>query len=559
MSSPSAESLDALIGASPHAIFDLDVEGRVVGTWNAAATRMLGWTRDEVVGRLLPYVPEESFPEFRQSLARVFAGETITGLEAIRRRKDGTPIEVSIAAGPIRNEAPDISRIMCIVEDITARRAQELELARLGLAVEQSDVITIITNVEGTILYVNPAFERTTAYSREEAIGRNPRFLKSGLQDDAFYRKLWERLRAGQQWRGRIRNRRKDGSLYTADAGISPMRDAAGRITGYIGLQRDITHQIEHDEQLRQAQKMDALSQLTSGIAHDFNNLLTVVMANADLLGQDLRDLSVESASGLRDIAEAARRGAAMVRRLMSLSRHQELQLGPVSLDTQVEDFHRTLRRVLPTAIEIEMDVQHPLPPIWADRGAVEQILLNLATNARDAMPEGGRLGIRVAQESPVTVAIQIRDTGTGMDEETRRRAFEPFFTTKPPGKGTGLGLSMVYGLMHQHRGGVTLESDPGQGTSVKLLFPVETHPVEPVHGEGTEPITGGKERILVVEDDESVRRIGCRLLRRLGYQVTETSDGLAALALIERNPGGLRSHPLRPGHARNGRRRAVA
>ncbi len=538
MSSPSAESLEALISASPHAIFDLDVEGRVVNTWNTAAARMLGWTPEEVVGKVLPYVPEGSFPEFRQTLARVFAGETITGIETTRRRKDGTPIEVSIAAAPIRNGSPGIDRIMCIVEDITARKAQALQLARLGMAIEQSDVITIFTDARGIILYVNPAFVRATGYTEQEAVGKNPRFLKSGLQQRDFYEGLWDKLAQGQIWRGRIRNRRKDGTLYTAGASISPVRDGEGRLIGYIGLQRDITHQVEREDQLRQAQKMDALGQLTCGIAHDFNNLLTVMMANAELLGQDLPELSVESASGLRDIMDAARRGEAMVRRLLALSRQEGLQPAPLSLETYVDDFQRTLRRVLPSTIEIEMEVQRPLPWIWADRGAVEQMLLNLATNARDAMPHGGRLGIRVTQVDPVTVAVQIRDTGAGMDEETRRRAFEPFFTTKPPGKGTGLGLSMVYGLMHQHRGSVILESNPGQGTSVKLLFPVETASARPVESKETVQITGGKERILLVEDDESVRRIGSRMLRRLGYLVTEASDGLAALAVLEQEPG---------------------
>ena len=533
-----AESLLALISASPHAIFDLDPEGRVIETWNDAAVRMLGWAREEVLGRPLPYVPEHALGDFRASLARLFSGETITGLQATRRRKDGTPIEVSIAAAPVRNGGGAITRVMCIIEDISGRKTQEAQLAHLGAAVDQSDVVTIFTDLHGTIEEVNTAFERVTGYTRGESLGKNPRFLKSDLQDRQFYDELWDKLRNGQLWRGRIRNRRKDGTIYTADATISPIRSADGIVTGFMALQRDITSQVERDDRLRQTQKMEALGQLTSGIAHDFNNLLTVIQANVEFLREDLVDPPADAANCLRDIATAAHRGAGMVRRLMPLSLNEQLLLESLELGSAIHDFGRTLRRIFPASIAIDVDVEEMLPSIWADPGAVEQILLNLATNARDAMPEGGRLGIRAYQSESQTIELEIRDTGTGMDEVVLRRAFEPFFTTKPVDKGTGLGMSMVYGLMQRHGGQVTIDSGLGRGTVVRLSFPIELRtPARSACAEHPGP-RGGAEHILLVEDEVSVRRIGRLVLERSGYSVSEAGDGIAALNLIEERPG---------------------
>jgi CheY-like chemotaxis protein len=305
-----------------------------------------------------------------------------------------------------------------------------------------------------------------------------------------------------------------------------------------MALQRDITHQVERDDQLRQSQKMEALGQLTSGIAHDFNNLLTVIQANVEFLTEDLADSPGDTVSSLGDIAAAAHRGTGMVKRLMALSRNEQLRLESVDLGTAIQEFGRTLRRILSASIAIEVDAPESLPPIWADRGAIEQILLNLTTNARDAMPEGGTLRIRAFQDTAQTVELEVRDTGLGMGDEVLRRAFEPFFTTKPVGKGTGLGMTMVYGLMQRHGGKVTVQSGLGEGTAVRLSFPVERRPPEDEVVPGRADTFRGRERILLVEDEDSVRRIGRRILERLGYLVTEAPDGLAALQLIEERPG---------------------
>jgi len=265
---------------------------------------------------------------------------------------------------------------------------------------------------------------------------------------------------------------------------------------------------------------------------------LTVIQANVEFLQEDLRDPPGDAANCLGDIATAARRGAGMVRRLMALSRNEQLRLESLELGSAIHDFVRTLRRILPASIAIEVDVQEPLPSIWGDPGAIEQILLNLATNARDAMPDGGRLEIRACQEGGQTVQVEIRDTGTGMDDVVLRRALEPFFTTKPVGKGTGLGLAMVYGLMQRHGGQVTIDSGLGRGTAVRLSFPVEQRvPTRSAFADrpGTR---GGVERILLVEDEVSVRRIGRLVLERQGYSVSEAGDGTAALNLIQERPG---------------------
>jgi PAS domain S-box-containing protein len=677
----SNQSLRALIDASPLAIFDLDAEGRVVETWNAAAERMLGWTRTEVLGRRLPYVPEDQLHDFQVSLARAFGGEELLSFERVRRRKDGTPIHVSIATGPVRDPAGAIVRLICVVRDVSEIHRRELQIAfqaqllssvsdpviavdpefritwwntaaeriygwnaeevlgrevtgvletefagggssryrallartgafegeathrlrdgsripveiritrlrgpageflgyvgtsrdlsrrreaaralaesealhrRLAAAIEQSEEVAIITGPDGTIVHVNPTFTRVTGYAREEVIGRNPRLLKSGLQDAAFYRTLWETLRTGAAWRGRMRNRRKDGTLYTADVIISAVRDDGGRTVNYVAVQRDVTHEVDRDEQLRQAQKMEALGELTGGIAHDFNNLLTVILANGALLESELAP-GQDAARYLRDIQTAASSGASMVRRLLAFGRRERLSRAPTDLGRLVTDLGDTLRRVLPESITVALEVSPELPAVHADPGAVGQMLLNLVTNARDAMPQGGRLVIRVCADrcdcggrrpsdnrGARRVMVAVADSGIGMDPATLGRVFEPFFTTKPTGKGTGLGMAMVYGLMKEHGGRVDLNSKPGRGTTVTLSFPALAGAGVAAAGVPSRPraIAGGTEQILLVEDQEPLRRAGQRTLEKLGYRVEAAESGVQALELLAAHPG---------------------
>jgi PAS domain S-box-containing protein len=472
------------------------------------------------------------------------------------RRKDGGRVWVEHRNVLVRDDAGEVVAFEGVARDVTGRKEIEERYARLSEVVEQSAELVLVTDTSGTIVYVNPAFERMTGYSAEEAIGRNPRMLKSGLQAAEFYRDLWSALLRGESWAGRLRNRRKDGSLYTADAVISPVRDRTGAIVNYVGLQRDMTRESELDEQLRQAQKMEAVGQLTGGIAHDFNNLLTVILANLSLLQEELKEAPGAVPHYLRDVQNAALRGSEMVRKLLAFGRQERLQPRPLDLRHLLLEFIRTVGRMLPEAIEFDVTAADDLPPAQADPGAVEQILLNLATNARDAMPQGGEVHIRLGlatfasqgersvsgwHEPGTFVHLAFRDTGGGMEQATLERIFDPFFTTKSAGKGSGLGMPMVYGLMKQHHGFVTVESAPGQGTTVHLYFPVAREALassEPAGRAGSLP--RGTETILLVEDEEPIRRVAERILGQLGYTVRVAEDGVAALALFRQAPGAV-------------------
>jgi two-component system cell cycle sensor histidine kinase/response regulator CckA len=344
---------------------------------------------------------------------------------------------------------------------------------------------------------------------------------------------------------------RKDGRLVRVQLNGRPIRDAAGRVGAYEMIVEDVTERRILERQLRQSQKMEAIGQLTGGVAHDFNNLLTTVLANADLLTKTL----VGHPEVLGDVGEirmAATRGAELVRKLLAFSRREMLDLQPLHLSGVVREASEILRRVLPESIEIQVMGDPEAGPALVDRAAVLQIIMNLATNARDAMPEGGVL--RLATVSIAVdeaqcaewgwgtpgdyVCLEVQDSGLGMDEATRARIFEPFFTTKPVGKGSGLGLAMVYGLVKQHRGYVAVQSRPGQGTTCRIYFPradVEAG----TSGAGTVTpgvrLRGGSETILVVEDEESIRRSATRVLERFGYRVLTAADGLEALTVLAR------------------------
>jgi two-component system NtrC family sensor kinase len=410
---------------------------------------------------------------------------------------------------------------------------------------EQSAELVVITDPDGRIEYVNPAFERVTGWRAVEVIGKTPAILKSGHHPPEVYGDLWARVTAGRTWTGQFRNRRKDGTLFLADVVISAVRGADGGIINLVGVQRDITRERELDDQLRQAQKMEAVGQLTGGIAHDFNNLLTVILANVSLLRDSIGGggAAPASESYLLDIQTAARRGGEMVKKLLAFGRQERLDLGSLQLDRVVGDFLATLRRLLPESVELRFDAPVGLPPVEADLGAVEQILLNLVTNARDAMPKGGILSITLA---PAAVApgglapapegwvhLAVRDGGEGMEPSVLARVFEPFFTTKPTGKGTGLGMAMVYGLVKQHRGLIEVESDAGAGTTVHVWLPAtRPRPVEPAAGVAATP-RGQGETILLAEDEAPIRRAATRILEGLGYTVLAARDGVEALELF--------------------------
>jgi PAS domain S-box-containing protein len=435
-----------------------------------------------------------------------------------------------------------------VMFDITERKRAEEDLKRLVTAIEQAAEAIIITDTRGSIQYVNPAFEQITGYTREEAIGCNPRFLKSGRQTEAFYKQLWDTITGGEVWTGRLVNKKKNGNLFEEEATISPVRDTSGEIVNYVAVTRDITRVVQLERQLLQAQKMEAVGNLAGGIAHDFNNLLTVVLGYAELLIVD-KAVPSHALGDLQKIAQAARNGADLVKRLLTFSRKAETNPRPLSLNHQIEQIRNLLSRTIPKMIEIDLCLANELPAINADPTQIDQVVMNLAVNAADAMPEGGRLAIATAlvdldAEYYEThfkvrpgryVLLTVSDTGYGIDKCALEHIFEPFYTTKEPGKGTGLGLAMVYGIVKQHGGYITCYSEPEMGTTFKIYLPVieEVGPGSEQVSEQETPLVG-TETILLVDDEKPIRELGEKLLSRSGYQVLTAGSGNEALELYK-------------------------
>jgi PAS domain S-box-containing protein len=433
---------------------------------------------------------------------------------------------------------------------------------QLVRAVEQSPALVVVTDLRGRIEYVNPRFERVTGYAAADVLGRNPRFLKTGWTRPQEYQALWAAIAAGETWQGEFHNRRKDGSLFWERATISSLRDGAGSITHYVKVAEDITESRRAEEALRVteqqlllAQRMEAISRLAGGIAHDFNNLLSVVLGQAEHLAQELADDPARRARAER-IAAATEKAASLTRQMLAFSRRQVLDPRTIRLDAVVSEARDELRRTVGDGVELTLVEPATLGSVRADPAQVVQVLLNLALNAREAMPGGGRLTVefadalldeRYAAGHPPCVPgpyvmMAVTDTGHGMDRDTQRRIFEPFFTTKREGIGTGLGLSTVYGIVKQSGGFIWVYSEPHVGSCFKIYLPRVDAPHEPLpllaaETPGEAPATRRGARLLLVEDDDGVRELMADILEAEGYVVVASGRPDEALQLAEQQP----------------------
>lgn len=473
----------------------------------------------------------------------IIEGEVVggLGLEA-RESRDFLPEEISLAWRAADQVAAALARAQL-------NQVQQ----RLSAAIEQVAESVIITDLNGIIIYVNPAFERVSGYSRAEVLGQNPRLLKSDQHGADFYADMWATLSAGRVWQGRLVNRKKDGTRYTEEATITPVRNEEGAIVNYVGVKRDITYELQLEEQYRQAQKMEAIGHLAGGVAHDFNNLLVVINGYSELLLDRHLDETSSDQNYVLEIKKAGERAAGLTRQLLAFSRQQVLHPQILEPNAVVANTEKMLRRLIGEDIDLITRLDPKLGRVKADAGQIEQIIMNLAVNARDAMPQGGKLTIETTNmELDETYARQhlevkpgsyvmvaVSDTGTGMDAATKARIFEPFFTTKAPGQGTGLGLATVYGIVKQSGGAIWVYSEPGHGTTFKIYLPrvQEAAPLlEPLLPSPL-PLPAGQETILLVEDAQAVRGLAREALEAGGYTVLEASQGEEALRLAEQCP----------------------
>jgi PAS domain S-box-containing protein len=435
------------------------------------------------------------------------------------------------------------------------RLATEASHARLATAVEQADESIFMTDAQGTILYVNPAFEKTTGFSRAEALGQNPRIFNSGKHDPAFFHEMWQVLHRGEVWSGHFINRRKDGQLYEEEATISPIRNELGCVVNYVAVKRDVTREVELESQLRQAQKMDAFGQLAGGVAHDFNNILAVIQLQAGLLKTD-RNLPLKQLELAADIEKAAERGANLTRQLLLFSRRQSIQPQNLDLKVVLDNITRMLQRSVGEHVQLQLKVAPDPMIIYADPGMMDQILLNLIVNARDAMSNGGQIIIEAApvefDELTATqtprarpgrfACLAVSDDGRGIPPEILPRIFEPFFTTKEVGKGTGLGLATVFGIVQQHKGWINVDSEVGKGTTFRLYLPRQPVASDAVSfWSANSPARGGTETILLVEDEASLRASIRLTLSQLGYHVLEAGTAAEALQIWQSHRAEIR------------------
>jgi two-component system cell cycle sensor histidine kinase/response regulator CckA len=471
---------------------------------------------------------------------RFLESSAVSALDAAGRLVGYRGVDRDITDRVMAEEALRTSETrLARAQAITHLGIWELELADLG-------------DVDRNALWWSDETYRIFGYEPGRVAVSNELFWRSVHPEDV------ERVRLGvaEAVAGRApyllehRIRRPDGTLRVVREEASLVRDASGRPVRLTGTVFDVTEQRRLEEQLRQAQKMEAVGQLAGGIAHDFNNLLTTVLAANELLSAELSP-DTPHREDVETIRQAARRAAELTRNLLAFSRQQALELRAVSAPALLGDFVRLARRVVPEDVEVTLRTDAPEAVMRADPVAIEQVLMNLVTNARDAMPLGGKLTFAVGradidEEFRTThgwgapgayVTIAITDTGAGMDAETRRHVFEPFFTTKPVGEGTGLGMAMVYGLVKQHAGFVTVYSEPAEGTTVRLYLPEAAEAAAPRHAAEVPELRGGTETVLLVEDDGFLRRTATRVLEKYGYTVVTANDGAEALSVLAARP----------------------
>jgi PAS domain S-box-containing protein len=552
----SLHQLAAILQSAVDAIISIDAGG-VIESVNPATEKLFGYSATELIGQNVKVLMPEPYRSQHDSYIRQYrhtGRRRIIGIgrEVVGQRKDGStfPMHLSVSEYEIEGER----HFAGIVHDLTAQRQAEADSLRqqtlLQAIIHDAPQAIIIADQSRKIFLVNPAVTRIFGYTAEELTGRNSRIVYASDEDYERVARLRLDFRApdgiGHVDPILVRFRRKSGETFPGEIIATIIRDPQGSILGVMGLVRDVTQQLKQEEALRQSQRLDALGQLTGGIAHDFNNLLTIIIGSHELF--EATSDAQEAREFVRRANEAAEMGARLTGRLLSFSRQRKLEPVIVDLNEHVLNMMDMLRRSIGETICVSTSLASKLGTIRVDPSEAQNAVLNLAINARDAMPRGGRLTIETANVSldPFDcdgygllpgqyVRLSISDTGSGMPPEVVARAFEPFFTTKPLGRGTGLGLASVYGFVKKSGGNATIYSEAGRGTTVSLHLPVvatQQAIVDP--SAERQPDLSAGETVLVVEDNPEVRKLSLRRLALLGYRVVEADNGPAALALLD-------------------------
>ena len=465
-------------------------------------------------------------------------------------RKDGSIVYVDLSVGCVRLSDGSVDYVVALFNDITERIKSQEDLLRLSAVVEQVHEIIVITDRQAVIQYVNPAFTAATGYTSAEAIGCTPALLRSGEQNEHFYKVLWSTITQGDIWRGRFINKKQNGGLYNEEAAIYPLRNSSGTIINYVAVKRDITHDLKIEQQLRQVQKMEAIGSLAGGIAHDFNNILGVIYGYAEM-SMDPAETMPQINSNLQLLISAANRAKDLIRQILTISRQTEKEALPITISPIVKEVIKFIRASLPSTIQIKQSLSAKDDLLLADPIQIHQLLMNLCTNAGHAMKDSsGVLEITLKNvhftdtdilDHPLIrsgdyICLSVRDTGCGIPSANIEHIFEPYFTTKESSEGTGLGLAVVHGIVGKCGGDIRVYSEVGKGTVFNVYLPVITTVEETINAPVLE-IHRGSEHILFVDDEISLVKTSKIILERLGYAVTGITSPEEALAVFKNTP----------------------
>ncbi len=520
-----------------------DTHGRIVYA-NRAAAQLSGFRRTEIKGESFENLFDLTVQQ-QTAIEKCFNEKTTASFETTARTKSGSSFAVQLKAKSLELDNKDCALAIFAVDVSGFKRTME-EQARLVTALEHAAESIIVTDAAGIIEYVNPAFEKITGYKRAEVIGGSIAVLDSGQQSKTFFNSIIEILQGGEIWQGRMVNKRSNHSLYETEATVSPIKNKAGEITNYVSVQRDVSHEVRLERQLRQAQKMEAIGTLAGGIAHDFNNLLMGIQGNISL---SLLDIEADSPfiKNLKKIEQYIQNGVDLTKQLLGFARGGKYEISLLNLNELLEEqnlmFSRTNKEIV-----FKNEFKHDLWSVEADRGQIEQVLMNLYLNALQAMPDGGTLTTRTENVtidadhySPYYVKagkyirMTIEDSGVGMDEDVQQRIFDPFFTTKEMGRGTGLGLASVYGIVKNHGGFIDVFSKTGQGTRFEIYLPASAKKVA-IKEKAVEEFVEGQETVLLVDDEAMIIDVGSRMLAKLGYRVYTARDGKEAIKVFQKH-----------------------
>jgi two-component system cell cycle sensor histidine kinase/response regulator CckA len=549
-------SLAAIVEYSDDAIIAIGLDG-LITNWNAGAERMLGYSRGEIIGKSIATVTHPHHrDEALENQTKLMRGDSVVRRESVRVRKDGKPIHIALTVSPLRDKDGRMVGSSGILRDITERKLIEDALRRSEASyrsfVENAPFGILRATPDGLIVQANPALVRMLGYtSEQEVIGLRMATDVYHTAEEREVATAWSRRQESVQgvevdWKHR------DGTPFTIRCDAHVVRDREGNLEFLEGFIEDISDRRAMEMQLRQGQKMEAIGRLAGGIAHDFNNLLGVIIGYSDFMSEQIRADS-PLRNPVEQIKKAGDRASALTRQLLAFSRQQVLETKVLNLNTIVADMIKMLPPLLGEDVELQTSLAPALGLVKADQGQIEQVIMNLAVNARDAMPGGGRLTIEtrnsrldeefVMRHRPTIpgeyVMLIVSDTGSGMDAQTQAHIFEPFFTTKEQGRGTGLGLATVYGFVKQSGGYIWVQSEPGAGSTFTIYLPQVGEALPRVHiKDGGAALARGAETILLVEDEESLRTLTRGQLEDSGYTVFEASCGSEAIRIGRQHRG---------------------